>query len=307
MADKLNIYFLGTSASTPTKHSNLTSLLINYKGINYLFDAPENVQQQILKLNQSLQKIKHIFITHFHGDHFYGILGLLSSMSLNKRETALTIYIPKGYLSFFENFLRASQVSVEFPLSIREVSSSTRLSFKDVYIYTQKLYHSILSFGYIFKVKDKLGKFNKQKALALNIPEGALFSKLKQGKSIILNGKKIIPSQVLDVSYKSFGKKIVYLTDTSVLKRFSKHLDSPDILIHECTFSDLDSKKARDMQHSFFSEVISFSKKISAKKTYLVHTSTRYKDKKQIVGDYKGSLKNIHFPNDLDFLTLSDY
>ncbi len=306
MTDKINIYFLGTSASTPTKERNLSSLLIKYKGVNYLFDASENVQQQILKSNQSILKIKHIFITHFHGDHYYGLIGLLSSMSLYKREEDLFIYVPRGYKKKTEDFFKYSSLNLTYLVIIKEVKANQKFLFNDLSITSIKLDHSIETYGYIFKIKDKIGKFNKKKALKLKIPEGPLFSKLQSGKSIKINGKTITPKQVMDFSFKKIGKKIIYFTDTAVLKKENKLFNSPDILIHECTFSDLEKEKAKKMKHSFFSEVLNFSKKIKAKKLYLTHISTRYKTKKDLVNNLN-KYKKIEVSNDLDSLEINDY
>jgi len=305
MSDKIKVYFLGTSASTPTKTRNLSSLLINYKGSSYLFDSPENVQQQVLRTGQSIMKIKHIFITHFHGDHYYGLLGLLSSMSLSKREDSLTIYIPNGYLSFLNNFLKYSKVNLTFNLEIKEVKPNNVFSFDNLTVSSVKLDHTIPSFGYVFKIKDKIGKFNKKKALTLKIPEGPLFSKLQAGKSIKVDGKTIKPDQVIDFSYKQIGKKIAYLTDTAILKKPSKLLHSSDLLIHECTFLDTEKEKAKDKKHSYFSGVVDFFKKTDSKKLYLIHISSRYKDMDSSLKKLRN--KNVVLPNDLDFLEVNDY
>ncbi|MDD4049898.1 MAG: ribonuclease Z [Candidatus ainarchaeum sp.] len=303
MADNINIYFLGTSASTPTKSRNLTSLLINYRGSNYLFDASENVQQQILKTSQSIQKIKSIFITHFHGDHYYGLLGLLSSMSLLKREDELNIYVPFGYKTFLENFLKAGGINLSFKINILQIKSNQKIKIDNGVITSVKLDHTVPSYGYCFKVNDKIGKFNKQKAIKLKIPEGPLFSKLQEGKSIKVDGKIIKPSQVMDLSFKKQGKKILYFTDTAVLKKHPKFIESPDVLVHECTFLDEEKEKAKLKKHSSFSEVVSFSKKIKAKELYLVHVSSRYKD---LEANLKNK-KNISLPDDLFSLEIKDY
>ena len=307
MSEKITLNFLGTSSSTPTKDRNLTSLLINYKGVNYLFDSCENVQQQIIRSGQSLLKIKHIFITHFHGDHYYGLLGLLSSMSLNKREDDLDLYFPEGYKSLIENFIKYGNVNLTYKLNFIELKKNQVISFNDLSITTIKLDHSILSYGYVFKIKDKVGKFDKQKALKLKIPEGPLFSKLQAGKSIKVDGKTILPKQVMDYSFKKEGKKIIYFTDTAPLKTRLKIFESPDILIHECTFSDSEIDKAKSMKHTSATELSLFAKKISAKSLYVVHISARYKDTNDILKEVKKNYKSVIIPKDLDFVEILDY
>jgi ribonuclease Z len=307
MTDMLKIYTLGTSASIPTKDRNLSSMLLNYRGVNYLFDIPENTQQQIFKVNQSLLKIKHIFITHFHGDHYFGILGLISSMALLKREEELFIYFPKGNFSFFENFLKVVLKNLQFKIILKEIKENQSFSFNNLKITSFKLDHSIICYGYVIKVDDKIGRFNKEKALKLNIPEGPLFQKLQNGQKIKLKGKTITPKQVIDLSYKKIGKKIVYMLDTFALKKSLKLFTNPDILIHECTFSNSEKEKARNKKHSYPEVVSLFAKKINAKKLYLTHLSSRYKDLSIILKESRKNFKNSFILNDLELLEINDY
>lgn len=307
MVEKIKIFSLGTSASTPTKDRNLTSMLINYRGVNYLFDTCENVQQQILKTGQSLLKIKSIFITHFHGDHFYGILGLLSSMSLLKREEDLFIYFPKGNKLFLESFLNSAKINLSYKIHLKEIKENQTISFNNLKITSFKLDHSTLCYGYVFKIDDKIGKFNKQKALKLKIPEGPLYQKLQQGKSIKINGKIISSKQVMDLSFKKIGKKIIYIVDTKVLNKKLNILENPDILIHECTFSNSEKEKANDMKHSYPEAVSLFAKKINTKELYLTHFSSRYKDLSEILKEAKINFKKSFTLKDLDVIEIDDY
>ena len=307
MSNKIKLIFLGTSASLPTSKKNLTSVLINYQGHNHLFDCPENVQQQIMKSKQSIMKIKNIFITHFHGDHFFGIFGLLSTMNLNNREEELTIYLPEKNKQNFLDILNSAQINCSFNITVVGIKKEQIIySDKNLNIESVKLDHTISTFGFIFKIKDTLGKFNREKALKLKIPEGPLFSKLSEGKSIKINGKVITPNQVIDTKFKKIGKKILYLTDTKIIPVNKKLLDS-DILIHECTFGKEEEKKANLVKHSTSVGVAGFAKKIKAKHLYLVHISSRYQETDNILTESSKLFKNTMIPKDLDTLEIDDY
>jgi len=306
MPDKIKLCYLGTSASSPTKTRNLTSLLVNYRGRNYLFDAPESVQQQVMKIGESIQKIDNIFITHLHGDHYFGLLGLLSTMQLNNRENPVNIFVPFSQKRYLCDFLKGARIKTMFEINVIEFKSNESYKLENLTITGISLTHSIPTIGYVFKINDKIGKFNKAKAIKLGIPEGPLFRKLQEGKSIKINKKTIKPKDVIDYSYKKIGKKIAYLTDTEPLKKPPKALINVDILVHESTFGSEFINQAKEKKHSSIKEVVNFSKKIKAKKLVVVHTSPRYKetiDLKEELKDYK----NICFPKDLDKEEIEDY
>lgn len=306
MSDKLKVYYLGTSASSPTKTRNLTSLLINYRGKNYLFDSPENVQQQIMKVGESLLKIENIFITHLHGDHYFGIIGLLSTMQLNNRETPINIFVPVGQKRNFLDFLKSARIRTLFEININELKANNSIKTEDLTITAIALVHSTPTLGYVFKINDKIGKFNKDKAIKLGIPEGPLFRKLQEGKSIKVDKKTIKPKDVIDYSFKKIGKKIAYLTDTEPLKKPPKILHDLDILVHESTFGPEFAIQAKEKKHSEIRDVISFSKKIKAKKTVLVHYSQRYKDKEELSKELTKN-KTITIAEDLSFEIIEDF
>lgn len=307
MADKINLCFLGTSSSTPTKTRNLTSLLLNYKGNNFLFDAPENVQQQIIKCSESILKIKAIFITHYHGDHFFGLLGLLATMQLNQRTDGLDIFLPTGFSKDLDKYISSSRLKFSFKINIKEVKSNFSYILDNLKITSVKLNHSITTYGYNIKFIDKIGKFNKKKALKLGIPEGPLFSKLQKGEKIKFNGNTIYPKDVMDLNFKKIGKSISYLTDTTVLSKVPKNVLNSDILIHESSFIEEHKKRAKETKHSIAKEVGLFAQKSNSKKLYLVHISPRYKDVLVVEKEAKKVFKNSFVVKDLDQITVNDY
>lgn len=300
MSNKIKVFFLGNSASIPTADRNLSSMLINYNGQNYLFDCPENCQQQIMKVKQSVMKINNIFLSHMHGDHFFGLFGLLSTFKLNNRTAPINIYVPKNEKKNLEQFIKLTiydKYPPEYKINIKEVEKNIAYQDKDIQVDVISLDHTTITNGYIFKIKDKVGKFNKAKALKLKIPEGPLFSQLQKGKSIKLNGKTIKPEMVMDYKFKKIGKKIAYLCDTQVLKKVPKPLIDTDLLVHECTFFEEDKEKAKLVKHAVAEEIPVFAKKAKVKHLCLTHISTKYNDlekrEKELRKKNKGQKINI--------------
>ena len=307
MSNKIKIYFLGTSSSCPTKERNLTSVLINYQGVNYLFDSPENVQQQIMKVNQSIIKIDFLFITHLHGDHYFGLIGLLATMQLNQREKDFNIYVPFGDKAQLLEFISASRLKFSFKINVSEVKSNFTLKLSKLIISSVKLNHSIPTYGYVFKVINKIGKFDKEKAMKLNIPEGPLYSKLQEGKSIRYKGKTIKSKEVMDNKFKKIGKSIGYMVDTYVLSKVPKNIKNINILIHEASFLEEHKDKAKETLHSVVKDVSKFAKKAKVEELYLVHISSRYLDNNLILKEGKKYFKNTFCPRDLEFLEIDDF
>ena len=310
MSNKIKIVFLGNSASAPTSLRNLTSVLINYNGQGYLFDCPENTQQQIMKSKQSAMKINDIFITHMHGDHYFGLFGLLSSFKLNNRTTELNIYVPKGEKKSLEMLIKLTifdKHKPEYKINIKEIEKGKIFENQEIIIETVPLDHNIKTNGYIFKIKDKIGKFNKAKALKLKIPEGPLFAELQKGKSIKVNGKIIKPEQVMDYKFKKIGKKIAYFCDTLVLKKIPKEITNTDILIHESTFFEEDREKAKIVKHTVAEDLLSFSKKAKIKQLYLVHISGKYTDLEDREKQLHKKFKNLKIAENLEEIEIEDY
>ena len=312
MSNKIKVFFLGNSASLPTADRNLSAMLINYNGQNYLFDCPENCQQQIMKVKQSVMKINNIFLSHMHGDHFFGLFGMLSTFKLNNRITPLNIYVPKNEKKNLEQLIRLTiydKYPPEYKININEVERKIAYQDKDTQVEAISLDHTTRTNGYIFKIKDKIGKFNKAKALKLKIPEGPLFSQLQKGKSIKLNGKTIKPEMVMDYKFKKTGKKIAYLCDTQVLKNVPKELVGTDVLVHESTFFEEDKEKAKLVKHSVAEEIPNFSKKAKVKHLYLTHISSKYNDlekrEKELQKKNKG--QKINIVHGIKEIELDDY
>ncbi len=284
----LEVFFLGTGGIMPTKERNVSSTAIKYNGESILLDCGEGTQRQMQMTNVSPMSIENIFISHFHGDHYIGLLPLIQSMSLLDREKKLDIYGPKMTENFIKNLLTSGFLGLEFPIYVHEITGKEKIEFNDYFISTFKTKHGIPSLGYVFKEKDKRGKFNVEKAKSLGLEPGPKFRELENGETVIVNGRKIEPDEV--IGEKRIGRKIVYSGDTKPTSNTVKKSENADLLIHECTFLEEDERE--DSYHTIAEEAINLARKADAKTLAMVHRSPRYKHE-----EYKES---IHEKFDID-------
>ena len=283
----LDLVFLGTAASVPTKDRNLSSVALRYSGDWLLFDSPEGAQRQMMAGNVSYMKIKYIFISHFHGDHFLGMPGLLATMSMHGREEALTIFGPRGIAEYVKKAIELSMLKVNFEIRCVESRSGIILQEENYHMKAVKLKHDVPCFGYIFKEEDKIGQFSRKKALALKIPEGPLWNKLQKGIVIEHNGKKIKPDDVLDYSKGKKGKKISIIFDTLANDSYLEAVSDSDILIHEASFTKDFEARAKETKHSTAKEAAEIAKKAKCKELLLFHISSRHKSAEEIENEAK--------------------
>ncbi|MDO8538254.1 MAG: ribonuclease Z [archaeon] len=300
----MKITILGTSGSTPTKHRNLSSILLNFDGENFLFDAPEGVQQQMMKTNSSYLKIQAIFLTHLHADHVLGFPGAIATMNIHQRDSPLIVFGPKGVKEFVKESLDLIGLRPVFQIKVIEVKEGIILEQEKFFVEAIKANHDIECFGYVFKEKDSLGKFLKQKALDLEIPEGPMFAKLQKGESIKFQGKTITSKQVMDESQKKIGKKISYVVDTLPDKHYFKAIKDSDILFHDSAFLDKDKLLAKQRMHSTAKQAGEIAEKTGCKQLYLIQLSARYSDNEKFENEARMVFANSITAKDLDKIEL---
>jgi ribonuclease Z len=274
---QLRIIFLGTGGSWPTVKRNVSSIAVKRGSEILLFDCGEGTQRQFQQSNLSYMQISKIFITHFHGDHFLGIPGLIQTMQLNDRDEPLHIYGPEGIAELTDQLLTLGYFRPSYRIIAHEINDGQEIKFDDYSISALKVNHKIPTLAYRLKELQRPGRFNKSKALKLGIPEGPLFSKLQKGHTITLsNGEKITPDMILGPSRK--GRKIVISGDTKPCDQIIAFSEDADILIHEATFDSRLQDIAKDYGHTTASQAAEIAKKARVKKLFLVHISPRYLD-----------------------------
>lgn len=274
----MKIIFLGSGGSMPTKDRGLPAVLIEYLNELFLFDCGEGTLRQMMIYSANKEKINFmninkIFITHFHADHIAGLIGIINTTNFLERKKNLKIYGAKGIKEMVKNLPIPTDAAHSF--KIYEISDGSIVEEERYMIQAFKTVHTSESFGYVFEEKEKR-KFLKEKAIALGIPEGKMYSKLQNGETINFKGKTINASDVLSELMK--GRKIVYTGDAMPSENTIKFANDCDVLIHDSTYSNIDIDKISDHGHSTTLQAAEIAKMSKAKFLFLTHISQRYTD-----------------------------
>lgn len=293
----MKLVFLGTSAAQPTEDRALSCICLEREGEVLMFDAGEGAQVSYLKSGLGWNKKMKIFVTHMHGDHCIGILGLLQTMTLQHRTESIEIYGPDGIEQFIGENIRILQFGLSFPVIITAVNPGLVCEEKSYLVYAQKAEHSVLAFSYRFEEKDKPGKFDRETAIRLEIPEGPLWHDLQTGKEVKIGDNIFSPSQV--VGEKRPGKKIGISGDTRPTKLLEEFFKNCDYLSFDCTFSDTLRDKAIDTNHSTAKEAATLAKNANVANLILTHFSARHKDEDELAKEARTIHNSVIAAKDL--------
>ncbi|AIF68721.1 ribonuclease Z [Palaeococcus pacificus DY20341] len=284
----------------PNKERNVPAIALRYKGEVILWDVGEGTLKQLSIARISPMKIEKIFITHFHGDHYLGLMSLLQTMTLWDREKPLHIYGPKYTFEFIQNYLKSGFFRPSFDVHVHELGEA-RLKFNDYEIWSFKVEHGIPALGYVFKEKDKRGNFDLKKIEELGLGPGPWMKELERRGKIEVNGKLI---HLEDVTGKPRrGIKVVYTGDTAPCERIRLFSEKADLLIHEATY--LSDEDRDDSYHTTVSEACEMAKKAKVKLLALFHRAFRYTYDEYVQGVRELCNHNFIVPNDLDRLRIS--
>ncbi|HMF01331.1 MAG TPA: ribonuclease Z [Terriglobia bacterium] len=299
----MKIVLLGTSSAVPTLTRGLSSTALIRNGDVFLFDCGEGTQLQLMRSGVKRSRIHSIFIGHLHGDHLYGIAGLLSTLHLDGREGPLNVFGPEGLRIFLHAAFRTSNLQFTFNLNVQEFPRGYRgrvLDEDEFYVDALPLDHSIFCLGWRFQEKDKPGVFNLERAQELGITRGPLYGKLQHGESITLaDGRTITPDMVLGPA--RHGKSVVYCLDTQFSERSIQLADQCTALIHETTFGPEAVDMARERKHSTMEDAARVAKEAGATNLIATHFSSRYDGKQvaQIGEEARDVFANITLGRDL--------
>lgn len=275
----MELQFLGTGAGQPSKQRNVSSLalkLLDELKEIWLFDVGEATQHQILKTNIRLRKVTRIFISHNHGDHIFGLPGLLATRSFQGDVGPITVYGPPGLEQFVKTALRVSRTKVSYPIKFVELTEGGLIyQGKGFRVYTEKLDHRVSSFGYRVVEDSRPGELLMSKLEKYNIPNGPLLGKLKKGEQIVLSDGTVLDGKEF-LGPERPGRIVTIIYDTRSTPNIAKLAQNADVLVHESTFAGNEAKLAHSYYHSTAVEAATVARDNGVKRLYLDHISARY-------------------------------
>ena len=272
----MKLVFLGTSGAMPTTDRGLTCICLVKDNEILMFDAGEGAQISYLKSGLPWNKKMKIFVTHLHGDHCIGILGLLQTMNLQNRTESVEIFGPDGIDEFIAANIKILNFGLSFPVLISRVNEGLIVDEKDYSVFANDANHGIPAFSFRFDEKDRPGKFFPENAKALEIPEGELWRELQMGNSIEIDGKEIFSSQV--TGKRRPGRKFGVSGDTRPTDELVEFFKNCDYLSFDSTFADELKDKAVEANHSTAKEAAELAEKANVSTLILTHFSARYNE-----------------------------
>jgi ribonuclease Z len=275
----IDLIFLGTSSATPTPRRNVSSLALLLEKECLLIDAGEGTQRQIQRSGFRRGRIDRILITHLHGDHFYGLIGLLTSFQLNRREEPLQLGGPPGLARYIDFMKRLSQTDFGYELRIDEWPGLREptpvVETEDFVISAAPLRHRLYTLGYRVEERPRPGRFDAARADQLGVPFGPERSRLIRGQDLTLpDGRVVRSAEVVGPSRP--GTTVALCTDTAPCPQAVALARGVDLLVHEATFHPDDAAHARRTQHSTTDDAARAAREAGARQLAITHFSTRY-------------------------------
>ena len=295
----MKLTILGCNSGVPRDNSQTTSQILETGNSLFLIDCGEGTQNKIRKHKIKFSRIKQIFISHLHGDHFFGLIGLISTFRLLGRAISLDIFGPKGIKEIITVQLKHSHSWTNYQITFHELSSSkSELIFENdfVKVSTIPLSHRIYTNGFLFKEKKGLRKIDIEKVNKYDISTSD-YENLKKGKDLLLNDGMTIKNKLLTLSPPK-PKSYAFCSDTSYDNGLVEILTDIDVLYHESTFLETHQELAKLTKHSTASDAAKIAKKSNVKNLILGHFSARYKNKSDFLNEAKVHFDNVELAED---------
>jgi ribonuclease Z len=271
------VTFLGTSAGVPTRSRNVScvGLRLPQRGEVWLFDCGEGTQHQLLRSELNISQITRVFITHMHGDHVYGLMGLLATGGMAGHARGITLYGPRGLEEYVREVGRRTQFQPSYPLEVRTVEPGRIFEDEEFWVECAQLRHRLPAFGYRVGEKDRPGHFDVERARAASIPPGPIYGRLKRGERVTLeDGRTFEGRDFCGPDLK--GRSFVYCTDTIYCRSAVELSRGANLLVHEATFATADQHLAERSLHSTAAMAARVAKEAAVHRLVITHLSPRY-------------------------------
>lgn len=286
----MRITFLGTSGMVPTKERNVSGIFLQYKDQGILFDCGEGTQRQMNIAGIKRTSVTKVLLSHWHGDHVAGLIGLLQTLGNEKVQAHLGVYGPVGTKRRMDFLLKTCSFDLGVELEVKEINAVKPLMFledEEYFIEAALLDHKEICIGYAFVEKDRR-KIAMDYLKKIGVPEGAHLRTLQEGKPITWKGKKV---DVEKATYVQKGKKIAYVTDTLPCSNAVLLAQDADLLICEATYASALKEKADEYKHMTAQDAALIAQQADVKKLVLTHFSQRYETTEELEKEAK-----THFP-----------
>lgn len=290
----MQLTMLGTSCMMPTKERNPSAVYLEFKGEGILFDCAEGTQRQMRIAGINLAKVSKICISHWHGDHVFGLPGLLLTIASLDLTRTVDVYGPRGSKRSFGAMFGGIEVEAKFNIRIHEVHEGKFFENEDYFIESMPMEHQVPCVGFAFVEKDRR-RIKVEYVKKLGIPDGPLLGELQRGKSVDWKGKKV---HAEDATTTVHGKKIVFITDTIPNKNCITLAENADVLICDSTYSSKLKDKADEHGHMTALEAGQIASQANVKKLILTHFSARYKSTHELEEDARTAFDNSQAAND---------
>jgi ribonuclease Z len=282
----IRLVVLGSAAALPSPRHLPSSVAVKFGDV-FLFDCGEAAQRQMMKFGVSYSKLRAVFLTHLHADHWIGLIGLSQTLGFFERKEPLLVFGPRGTKRLLDSVFSQRELEPSFPIEVKDV--------EDGVVYEDKLFtvaafpveHETRALGYALEEREKT-KFDEAKARAKGI-QGRLFSEIMEKGEIVVNGKKV---KLKDVTFKESGKKIVFSGDTAPCARVAREAKNAALLVHDACFGESEAEKAKEKAHSTARQAAEVAKKAKAQRLLLTHFSNRYdEDRSKLVEEARAVFK----------------
>jgi len=301
----MRVLTLGTGAGRPTLQRHTSATALEYEGETFLFDCGEATQLQLIRSPLKWGKLTAVFIGHLHGDHLYGLPGLLGTLSLGEREETLRVFGPAGLKEYLRIHQETKSLWINYPLEVIEIEAPGLIFETERYrVFCAPLSHLIPCWGYAFRERPRPGAFDEAKARELGIPEGPERMDLVRGRAVRLTDGRWIQPETL-VGPPRPGRSFAYCLDTRPCPEALELARGVDLLVHEATFGAEYRNEAHQWGHSCAEDAARAAREAGAKRLVLTHLSQRYTDPQSLLHEARAQFPATEVAEDLQAFFIS--